>query len=55
MIELEIRLTTDDTRLGFSLGDHSKEGEINTGWSARKSAVSRSIVKDLKMKMLRVS
>ena len=38
MIELEIRLTTDDTRLGFSLGDHPKEGEINTGWSARKSA-----------------
>ena len=30
MIELEIRLTTDDTRPGFSLGDHSKEGEINT-------------------------
>ena len=30
MIELEIRLTTDDTRPGFSLSDHSKEGEINT-------------------------
>ena len=30
MIELEIRLTTDDTRPGFSLGDHRKEGEIST-------------------------
>lgn len=27
MIELDIRLTTDDARPGFSLEDHTKEGE----------------------------
>ena len=30
MIELDIRLTTDDARPGFSLEDHTKEGEIST-------------------------
>ena len=30
MIELDIRLTTDDSRPGFSLEDHTKEGEIST-------------------------
>ena len=49
MIELEIRLTTDDTRPGFSLGDHSKEGEINTSKRFEKEDVSSILTFMLKI------
>lgn len=49
MIELEIRLTTDDTRPGFSLGDHSKEGEINTSKRFENEDVSSILTFMLKI------